>query len=120
MGKVWVLNTETKGTGANMVPLERVLSKPPPAVEPVLVPRKRPATAPEPSVPAAETHEFRVVDLMTRQELADGASVRDTVEALRGVGSVVDVMIYVWQPERRRWRMLTLEERRALWALAHP
>jgi hypothetical protein len=27
VGKVWVLDTETKGTGANMVPLERVLSK---------------------------------------------------------------------------------------------
>ncbi|HUO72278.1 MAG TPA: hypothetical protein VMU39_16030 [Solirubrobacteraceae bacterium] len=27
MGKVWVLDTETKGTGANMVPLERVVQK---------------------------------------------------------------------------------------------
>ncbi len=25
MAKVWVLDTETKGTGANMVPLEKVL-----------------------------------------------------------------------------------------------
>jgi hypothetical protein len=120
MGKVWVLDTETKGTGANMVPLERVLSKPSPAAEPVFVPRKRPPTAPEPSEPPAEPHEFRVVDVMTRQELVDGASVRDTVEALGGVRSVVDVIMYVWQPERQRWRMLTLEERRALWALAHP
>ena len=30
MGKVWVLDTETKGTGANMVPLEKVESKEPP------------------------------------------------------------------------------------------
>jgi hypothetical protein len=28
MGKVWVLDTETKGTGANMVPLENVEAKP--------------------------------------------------------------------------------------------
>ena len=28
MGKTWVLDTETKGTGANMVPLEKVLEKP--------------------------------------------------------------------------------------------
>jgi hypothetical protein len=27
MGKTWVLDTETKGTGANMVPLERVQEK---------------------------------------------------------------------------------------------
>jgi hypothetical protein len=28
MGKTWVLDTETKGTGANMVPLEKVLEQP--------------------------------------------------------------------------------------------
>jgi hypothetical protein len=28
MGKVWVLDTETKGTGAQMVPLEKVQAKP--------------------------------------------------------------------------------------------
>jgi hypothetical protein len=28
MGKVWVLDTETKGTGANVVPLEKVLKRP--------------------------------------------------------------------------------------------
>jgi hypothetical protein len=30
MGKTWVLDTETKGTGANMVPLEKTLAKPAP------------------------------------------------------------------------------------------
>jgi hypothetical protein len=30
MGKTWVLDTETKGTGANMVPLEKVQAKPEP------------------------------------------------------------------------------------------
>jgi hypothetical protein len=34
MGKVWVLDTETKGTGANMVPLEKVLQRPEPAEQP--------------------------------------------------------------------------------------
>jgi hypothetical protein len=28
MGKVWVLDTETKGTGAHVVPLEKVLERP--------------------------------------------------------------------------------------------
>jgi hypothetical protein len=33
MAKVWVLDTETKGTGAQMVPLEKVLEKPAPKRE---------------------------------------------------------------------------------------
>jgi hypothetical protein len=41
--KTWVLDTETKGTGANMVPLEKVLKKPEPAPA-----RRRPTPAPEP------------------------------------------------------------------------
>ena len=40
--KTWVLDTETKGTGANMVPLEKVLEKP------------EPAPAPRRATPAAE------------------------------------------------------------------
>jgi hypothetical protein len=31
VGKVWVLDTETKGTGANMVPLEKAQERPEPA-----------------------------------------------------------------------------------------
>jgi hypothetical protein len=48
MGKVWVLDTETKGTGAQMVPLEKVLEKPA-KNEPASRSRKRgeaPAKAP--------------------------------------------------------------------------
>lgn len=43
--KTWVLDTETKGTGANMVPLEKVLKKPEPAPESA---RRRPAPAADP------------------------------------------------------------------------
>jgi hypothetical protein len=39
MGKVWVLDTETKGTGANMVPLEKTLEHPKPA-KPAVPPRR--------------------------------------------------------------------------------
>jgi hypothetical protein len=42
MGKTWVLDTETKGTGANMVPLEKTLRKPAPKSEPAARP---PSTA---------------------------------------------------------------------------
>jgi hypothetical protein len=41
--KTWVLDTETKGTGANMVPLEKVLGKGEPEA-----PRGRPTRAAEP------------------------------------------------------------------------
>ena len=39
MGKVWVLDTETKGTGASMVPLEKTLER----LDPAAVPRRLPA-----------------------------------------------------------------------------
>jgi hypothetical protein len=34
MAKMWVLDTETKGTGANMIPLEKVERKPQPESRP--------------------------------------------------------------------------------------
>jgi hypothetical protein len=43
MGKTWVLDTETKGTGANMVPLEKVLKRPGAEEEPA--PARRPRRA---------------------------------------------------------------------------
>jgi hypothetical protein len=52
MGKTWVLDTETKGTGANMVPLEKAQAKPePPRRKPARrPPRERPRTnAPKPA-----------------------------------------------------------------------
>jgi len=68
MAKIWVLDTETKGTGANMVPLEKVLKKPAPADQRILrVPRPKGAD----DVPGHESpmprepHRFRVVDVMT-------------------------------------------------------
>jgi len=120
MAKTWVLRTDTKGTGAQMVPLESATQRCT-AIEPVLVPRQPPGEpAPEPVVrePVAP-HRFRVVDLMTRETLAEDASTRQAVDALRSVRSVVDVNVYVWSQARDRWRPLTLGERKALWELAH-
>jgi hypothetical protein len=115
MGTTWILRTETKGTGATMVPLERVTERAS-VPEPVVVPRKpqpRPEKAPEPKPP----RRFRVVDLMSREALVDGAGARETVDALKAVRSIVDVNVYVWQDERDRWRMLTFPERQAMWEL---
>ena len=116
MGKVWILDTETKGTGANMVPLERA-TKRSSAVEPVLIerertPRVQPASAPRP-VP-----KFRVVDVMTRQALADDATTRETAAVLRDIRSIVDVNVYVRRGSQERWQLLPLGDLRALWELA--
>jgi hypothetical protein len=48
MAKVWVLDTDTKGTGAHMVPLEDVLEKPKPEAQPRRTPRSRPRPAGSP------------------------------------------------------------------------
>jgi hypothetical protein len=48
MAKTWVLDSETKGTGARMVPLEDVLEKPKPAAS-----SSPPVRAPARKLPAA-------------------------------------------------------------------
>jgi hypothetical protein len=49
-GKTWVLDTETKGTGANMVPLEKVLQK----QEDGPAPARRAPRRPEPAAQPAQ------------------------------------------------------------------
>jgi hypothetical protein len=115
--KVWVLETSTKGTGANVVPLERVLESPSSNQTPLYVPPKRrpaPALEPEPRAP----RRFKIVDLLSRQVLAEDAGVRETVATLGEIRSVVDVNIYVWEPKHDRWRLLTGSEQAALWELS--
>jgi hypothetical protein len=112
---VWVLDTETKGTGAQMVPLEEVVKAPdaapprPPFVPPK--PRARTPKAPAPSIP----RRFRVVDVMTREALAGDVDLRTALDVLGDVRSTVDVNLYVWEPERDDWRLLTLGEKREVW-----
>ena len=116
MAKIWVLDTETKGTGANMVPLEKVLEKPAPPEQRMLrIPRPK-ADAPEPEPPEPrEPYRFRIVDIMTRQVLAEDADARAAVATLEDVRSVVDVTIDVWDPEVGDWHRLTLSEAKTLW-----
>ncbi len=120
---VWVLDTETKGTGAEMVPLERLEKE-----------RKRqkgdrerirviarddsgagnePAT--EPEAPRG-ARRLKVVNVLSRQVLADDVGVAEALQTLRTVNSVVDVNVYVWEPSEEDWRPLTLSERRTLWS----
>ena len=112
--KAWVLDTGTKGTGAEMVPLEKVLKKPGANTEPKFVPKKprpRPAAASEPRQP----RRFKVVDVMTGEVLAEDVAVRATVRVLEKVRSVVDVRVYVWQPKAKKWRLLSLAEQKTMW-----
>jgi hypothetical protein len=53
MGKVWVLDTETKGTGANVVPLDKLQRRPEPPDKPRPRPKApaRPAAKPAPREP---------------------------------------------------------------------
>ena len=116
MGKTWILRTETKGTGATMVPLETVterVSEP----EPVRVIRKAKPPAPMPAEPRAPRR-FRVADVISRRNLVDDASAAEAIDALRAVRSIVDVNVYVWQPDRERWRLLTFSEQRAMFDFA--
>ena len=97
-----------------MVPLDRVLKKPasePEAVRVLRRPEPPPPKPPEPRGP----RRFKVVDVMTREILAEGADTRTTVRLLEDVRSIVDVTIWVWLPETERWRMLTFDEARSLW-----
>ena len=50
MAKAWVLDTDTKGTGAHVVPLEQALAQPKPRKE---APKRKRAKPPRPATPAS-------------------------------------------------------------------
>ena len=113
--RVWVLDTETKGTGAEMVPLDTVERHPEPArAAKVWVPPKRRPREPEEPKPRAPRR-FRVIDVLTREVLADGAGLRATLDVLAGVRRRLDVNVFVWEPEDERWRLLSVAEQDAVW-----
>ncbi|MDX6700632.1 MAG: hypothetical protein QOF26_858 [Baekduia sp.] len=115
MGKTWVLDTATKGTGASVVPLDRVEKRPAGGsgdkiyVPPKPAPKARPEPAPR------RPRAFRVVDVVTRETLAEHADTRATLALLREIRSIVDVDVSVHVPETDTWRLLSLREQRALW-----
>jgi hypothetical protein len=114
MSKRWVLDTETKGTGAQMVPLEKAHGGGE-AHAPIVVrePEPRPAKAPEPRKPPR----FKIVDVMTRQTLAEDVGTREAVSVLEGMRSVVDVNVYVWREREGDWQQLSQGDRRRLWSM---
>jgi hypothetical protein len=116
MAKTWVLDTETKGTGAHIAPLDRRAERTEVEQDLAVVTLERPPRAgrvPEPLGPLR----FKLVDVRSGHVLAQDTDARGMVDLLEGTGSVVDLRIYVWMRTRKRWRLLTLEEQKALWGL---
>jgi hypothetical protein len=113
--KAWVLDTETKGTGAEMVPLDKVLRKPG-SGEPLVVhapPKHEPRAPKEPE--AKRPREFKIVDVTNGEVLGEHVDTRAALAVLEGVDSVVDVRIYARDHGSEKWVLLTLGEQRALW-----
>ena len=80
---------------------------------------------PERSAPAAEDElevspqprRFKVVDVLSGGVLADDVGAPAALRTLRSLRKPVDALVYVHDEDGRRWRLLTLAETSALWAL---
>jgi hypothetical protein len=119
MARTWILDTETKGTGAHVVPLEKAPKKPSSDQDLAVVALERPPRAVEPTEPLAPL-KFKIVDVRSSRVLADGTDTRETVDLLKGIRSVIDIRIYVWMRLAERWRLLTLAEQKTLWGFRNP
>ena len=115
MAKTWVLDTETKGTGAHIAPLTKRERSGDGERELALVDLERPGRQTPLQAPP-EPLRFKVVDVMSSGVLAEGVGARGAVEVLEGMRSVIDARISVWAPERNRWRLLAMDEAKALWS----
>ena len=116
MAKTWVLDTETKGTGAEMVPIEKKLAGPRRERDLALV-ELGGAPKPEAAATAPAPTRFKVVDVPSGMTRAENVGVREALGALAGMRSVLDARISVWSPERGRWRILPLQDAKRLWEL---
>jgi hypothetical protein len=125
-GRTWVLDTETKGTGAEMVPLDKLVSEKSlrGRGERISVVRKPRVSEPEAPVEVAEgspaqarrPREFKLVNVVNRQLVAEHVDAREVVSLLENVPSLADVQIYVWQPTLEGWRPLRFDEKQAFWS----
>ena len=98
-----------------MVPIQKKSAHPKREPDLALVDLGGPAR-PEPAQSEAPPALFKVVDVLGARTLAENVGTREAVRALQELRSVLDARISVWSPERGRWRLLTLDEAKALWA----
>jgi hypothetical protein len=119
MAKTWVLDAETKGTGAHIAPLTRRASSAPAELALVHlhpgVPQAGEGETAHADAPAPKR--FKVLDVLTQQTLAEDVSAVDAVRALASLRSPLDAFVYVRDDGTARWRMLTLDDTRTLFAL---
>ncbi len=116
MAKTWVLDTETKGTGAHIAPLERTPHTSEPARDLELVKLRRPPRPRRPAQPP-QARRFKVTELMTGRVLGEDLDTREVVEVLEGAHSALDANVYGWSEKSGRWRLLTPNQRERLWRL---
>ncbi len=117
MARTWVLDTETKGTGAHIAPLDERPRSPekPLSLTRMADPRPpRPNTAPEPRLP----RRFKVVDVMASHTILDDVEAPVALAALAVMDKAIDARVYVREANSERWRLLTLAETRTLWNAA--
>jgi hypothetical protein len=114
VAKTWILDTATKGTGASIVPLDRVQKPPARSEDQLYVPPEPRPKRPSELKPRAPRR-FRIVDVVTRETLAEDVDTRSALTVLRGVRSIVDVHVSVHDADKGTWRLLSLREQRALW-----
>jgi hypothetical protein len=112
-GKVWVLDTETKGTGAQMVPLESTLKQPQPKEHFLPATARRHKPAPEPVERAHGASGSPTSSAARRSATTSTHEPRSRLLAEQR--SSVDVNVSVWEPGEDRWRLLTLAEKQLLW-----
>ncbi len=117
MAKTWVLDTETKGTGAHIAPLPDGGRKPSREAELALVQFARPPRPQLPTEPPPKAT-FRVVDVLSGEVLGEDLDAREAVGELAGLRSALDARVYLRHGEKSRWRLLSLGDTRRLWALA--
>src|ERR1700753_143336 len=101
MAKKWVLDTETKGTGAHIAPLapERVHER---ERDLDLVTFERPLPAAAEPAPR-EPLKLKVVDVLGARVLGEDVDVRETIRLLEGMRSALDARIYVRERDTGRW-----------------
>jgi hypothetical protein len=116
MAKTWVLDTETKGTGAHIAPLKRDAGAAAPKLSLVQLHPPASAARAEDEQASPQPTVFKVVDVFSGQVLAEDVAASGAVGALAGVRKSIDVLVYV-RDENGRWRLLSLGETNALWAM---
>ena len=121
MAKTWVLDTETKGTGAHIAPLKRndgaksrelnlVRFHPPAAAG-------GSASSDAKRSVSAQAMRFKVVDILAARVLVEDVTLRAALRALGSLRKAIDARVYVRRGDRERWHLLSLADTRRLWSL---